>query len=179
MKSNNKRVKKAANELFDSMEEGGRMQVYEQYREVLSMEGSRLNGKSVFMTHCAVCHSHSGEGGQVGPDLTGINNQPATALLLHTLVPNYEILPDYQTINVETVDGKQLTGRITAESAHSLSLKTTYGTDETLPRSRIVAIETPGISLMPDGLEQSMSKQDLADLIAFLKQKNTNDPVPL
>lgn len=170
MRSKNERVKIAANKLFDSMEEGGRMQVYEQYIEVLDMEGNSLNGKPVFMTHCSVCHSHSGKGGQVGPDLTGISNQPASALLLHTLVPNYEILPDYQTVQVETVDGKQLTGRITAESDNSLRIKTTFGTDETLPRSRIAKIETPGTSLMPDGLEQSMSKQDLADLIAFLKQ---------
>ncbi len=177
MKSKNERVRIAANKLFDPMEEGGRMQVYEQYSGVLEMEGNGLNGKPVFMTHCSVCHSHSGEGGQVGPDLTGINNQPASALLLHTLVPNYEILPDYQTVLVETVAGKQLTGRIMAESAHSLSLKTTFGTDETLPRDRIANIETTGTSLMPDGLEQNMSRQDLADLIAFLKQKNRPEAV--
>ncbi|MDN3690606.1 PVC-type heme-binding CxxCH protein [Cyclobacterium jeungdonense] len=178
MNSKNERVKIAANKLFDTMEEGGRMEVYEQYSEVLDMKGNGLNGKSVFVTHCSVCHSHSGEGGQVGPDLTGINNQPASALLLHTLVPNYEILPDYQTVRVETGDGKQLTGRITAESAHSLSIKTTFGTDETLPRTRIAKIETPGTSLMPDGLEQSMSKQDLADLIAFLKQNQAKPTTP-
>jgi putative membrane-bound dehydrogenase-like protein len=169
MKSTNPRVQAAAVSLFDFLEEGGRMEVYNRYKEVLTWKGDGLAGKVVFQIQCAICHRHSGEGAEVGPDLTGIGNQPASAILLHTLVPNYEILPEYQTTTVETNDGRQVSGRILSESAHSIRLKTSFGTEETLLRSRIKRMESPGTSLMPDGLEQNMSQQDLADLLAFLK----------
>ncbi len=169
MKSANPRVQSAADSLFDFLEEGGRMEVFNRYKEVLTLEGDFAAGKAVFRKQCAVCHRHSGEGAEVGPDLTGIGNQPASAILLHTLVPNYEILPEYQTTTVQTTDGRQLSGRILSESAHSIRLKTSFGTEETLLRSRIERMENPGTSLMPDGLEQTMTRQDLANLLSFLK----------
>jgi putative heme-binding domain-containing protein len=101
--------------------------------------------------------------------LSGISNQPAVALLLHTIVPNYEVLPGYQAISVTTHDNRQVTGWITAESVNALSLKTAYGTEESILRSQIKNIQNPGLSLMPDGLEQNMTDQEMADLIAYLK----------
>ncbi len=105
----------------------------------------------------------------MGPNLSGISNQPALALLLHTIVPNYEVFPGYQAITVTTHEGKQVTGRIAAESANSLSLRTAYGTEENILRTQIKNIENPGLSLMPNGLEQNINDQEMADLLAYLK----------
>jgi putative membrane-bound dehydrogenase-like protein len=169
IKTSDQKVKKRAEHLFEELESGGRMKVYEDHKKILDLQGEAANGKGVFTTNCATCHTYAGEGGNVGPDLSGISNQPAVALLLHTIVPNYEVLPGYQAISVTTHDNRQVTGWITAESVNALSLKTAYGTEESILRSQIKNIQNPGLSLMPDGLEQNMTDQEMADLIAYLK----------
>jgi putative heme-binding domain-containing protein len=126
-------------------------------------------GKAIFQQVCASCHTYAGVGGTVGPDLTGVKNQPIDALLLHTLVPNYEVYPAYQAILVETSDGRSLSGRLVAETENSLTLRTAFGTDESILRANITSLTNTGRSLMPDGLEQSMTKDELARLIAYLK----------
>lgn len=165
-----KKVSEQAESLFKDLEGGGRMQVYQAYREVLDLTTDASLGKAVFQTHCSACHTYAGEGGKVGPDLTGVNNQPSDALLLHTLVPNYEVLPSYQSVAIETSDGRSLTGYLVSETDNSLTLRTAFGTEEAVLRSSISSIHHSGLSLMPDGLEQSMTKEELANLIAYLKQ---------
>ncbi|HSI78572.1 MAG TPA: c-type cytochrome, partial [Lunatimonas sp.] len=131
--------------------------------------GDPVSGKGVFEKTCSSCHTYAGEGGEVGPDLTGVNNQPGDALLLHTIVPNYEVLPAYQAITVQTKDGRSISGWVSAESENSMTLRTAFGSNESILRTNIVSIHNPGLSLMPDGLEQTMTKEDMANLIAFLK----------
>lgn len=169
MKDKDPKISKKAAEIFKELEAGGRMQVYQDYREVLDLPADVELGKQVFQKNCSSCHTYAGEGGAVGPDLTGVNNQPADALLLHTLVPNYEVLPAYQAIAVETKDGRSLSGWLLGETDNSLTLRTAFGTEEPILRANIVAINNSGLSLMPDGLEQTMTKNDLANLIAYLK----------
>ncbi|MEX2512156.1 MAG: PVC-type heme-binding CxxCH protein [Cyclobacteriaceae bacterium] len=169
MNDANTEISDKANLLFEDLEGGGRMLVYEEFLEVLENPSDPALGKGVFDKTCSSCHTYAGEGGEVGPDLTGVNNQPGDALLLHTIVPNYEVLPAYQAITVSTKDGRSISGWISAESENSMTLRTAFGTNESILRSNIVSIHNPGLSLMPDGLEQTMTKEDMANLIAFLK----------
>ena len=165
-----KKISEQAESLFKDLEGGGRMQVYQAYRDILELPAEASLGKAVFQTHCSACHTYAGEGGKVGPDLTGVNNQPSDALLLHTLVPNYEVLPSYQSVAIETNDERSLTGYLVSETDNSLTLRTAFGTEESVLRSNIQSVHHSGLSLMPDGLEQSMTKEELAHLIAYLKQ---------
>ncbi|HEY1062229.1 MAG TPA: hypothetical protein VGE44_11120, partial [Daejeonella sp.] len=96
-------------------------------------------------------------------------NQPADALLLHILVPNYEVLPAYQSISISTNDGRSFSGWLVSENENSLTLRTTFGTDESILRRNISSLSNSGLSLMPDGLEQSISKDEMVKLIAYLK----------
>jgi putative membrane-bound dehydrogenase-like protein len=169
MNDSNKEVRNMAALLFEDLESGGRMQVYEEFLSVLENPGDPVSGKGVFEKTCSSCHTYAGEGGEVGPDLTGVNNQPGDALLLHTIVPNYEVLPAYQAITVQTKDGRSISGWVSAESENSMTLRTAFGSNESILRSNIVSIQNSGLSLMPDGLEQTMTKKDMANLIAFLK----------
>ena len=73
----------------------------------------------------------------VGPELTGIRNQPAEALLLHILVPDYEMLPGYTSYEVETKDGRTLSGLLAAETPASVTLRLALGAEETVARSNI------------------------------------------
>src|SRR5690606_488940 len=100
---------------------------------------------------------------------TGVHNQPADALLLHTLVPNYEVYPAYQAISVETRNGRSFSGTLVAETENSLTLRLPFGTDESILRSDLKSLTNTGRSLMPEGLEQNMTREELAQLIAYLK----------
>jgi putative membrane-bound dehydrogenase-like protein len=169
MKHKDNQISARAGILFRELEGGGRMRVYQDYRSILGAAADAGSGKAVFERACSACHTYSGVGGKVGPDLTGVKNQPADALLLHILVPNYEVLPAYQAVAVETNDGRSLSGWLMAETDNSLTLKTAFGTQESILRKNIKALSNSGLSLMPDGLEQTMTKDELAQLIAFLK----------
>jgi putative heme-binding domain-containing protein len=164
-------IRAAAEECFRDLEGGDRMAVYRAYRDVIARPGDPKSGGAVFARACAACHSHQGAGGKVGPDLTGVRHQPADALLLHILVPNYEVVPAYQTVTVTTDDGRSVSGWLAGETDTGLTLRTAAGTEETILRKNLAAFAASGLSLMPDGLEGTMTKDELGDLIAFLKQE--------
>ena len=107
----------------------------------------------------------------MGPDLSGIRNQPADAILLHVLVPDYEIAPGYQAYVVETRDGKTLFGRLESEAPNSLTLRDAASQSHVILRSQVVSMSASASSLMPNELERAMSEQELADLIAYLKRQ--------
>ncbi len=167
-------VKAAATRLFQTLEGGDRMAVYRDHKAVLAAPAQADRGAPVFTRACSACHSFRGAGGKVGPDLTGMRSQPGDALLLHILVPNYEVVPAYQAITVTLQDGRSVSGCVTAETDASLTLRTASGGEETVLRGAVAATASTGVSLMPDGLEQTMTREELADLIAYLK----SDPAP-
>jgi putative membrane-bound dehydrogenase-like protein len=169
LKHTNAELSAAAKELFQSLEGGDRMAVYRTYRELLGRPAAATQGAPLFERACSACHTLRGAGGKVGPDLTGVRNQPAEALLLHILVPNYEVAPAYQAVAVTMQDGRALSGWIAAETDNSVTLRTAAGTEENVLRRDIASIASGGVSLMPDGLEQTMTKEELMSLIAYLK----------
>lgn len=169
LKHANANVKQQAEILFRDLEGGDRMQVYRTFRDALDPKADVARGREVFTRACSACHTHKGTGGKVGPDLTGVRNQPADALLLHIIVPNYEVTPSYQTLSVTLQDGRAITGWLAAETEGSLTLRTAFGTEETVLRKNVAGLTASGMSLMPDGLEQTMTKEDVSSLVAFLK----------
>ena len=169
MKNKDESIRQRATALFKDLTPGDRMKVYEDYKSVLSLKPVSPNGHSVFQKSCVTCHVVSGEGKLVGPDLTGIRNQPADVLLLHIIVPEYEIMPVYTAYNVETREGEAFTGLLAAETADHITLRMAQGLEQQVARSDIVSMTTSRLSLMPQELEKTMSRQDLADLIGFLK----------
>lgn len=148
---------------------GDRMKVFEEFKSVLALQANPANGRALFKTQCAVCHRLDREGVAVGPDLLGIRNQPKEAILLHVLVPNYEIMPGFAGYQVETADGRELSGLILSETAASITLRQAQGLEETIARTSIRSLTASQLSLMPEGFEQSATRQELADLIGYLK----------
>ncbi|MCG3197804.1 MAG: hypothetical protein GHCLOJNM_02296 [bacterium] len=162
-------IRERAGRVFEAVETGDRRKVFEDYLSVLSLSRDREHGQEVFKTHCAQCHLIEGEGKEVGPDLTGVRTQPDEALLLHILVPNHEIVPGFTNYLVETVEGDLLSGLIAAETPTSLTLRQAGGEEQTVLRSEISSIRSTSLSLMPQEMERTMTRKDLADLIGFLK----------
>lgn len=169
MRHKDEAIKTRAIALFKNIQPSDRMKIYEEYKSVLSLKPEPGNGHAVFQKICTSCHMFAGEGRTVGPDLTGIRNQPAEVLLLHIIVPEYEIMPIYTCYNVETREGQGFTGLLAAETPEAITLRLAQGIDQRIPRSEIASMQTSRLSLMPQELEKTMSRQDLADLISFLK----------
>ena len=146
-----------------------RMKVYEDHKAILALPANAKNGKAVFVKTCAACHQFAGEGQRVGPELTGVRLQPAEAILLHILVPDAEIYPGFTTYEAETKDGRSLTGLLTSDTPTSVTLRAAQGIEETILRSNLAKLTSSSTSLMPNELEKTMTRQELADLMAFLK----------
>jgi putative membrane-bound dehydrogenase-like protein len=163
-------ISQRAEALFKNMQGGDRMKVYEEYKPILAMPVDAKNGHTVFTRTCASCHVFAGEGAIVGPDLTGVRNQPAEALLLHILVPDAEIVPGFASYDVETRDGRSVSGLLASETPTSVTLRRALAEQETILRSNIASMSSSSLSLMPQELEKTMTRQDLADLIGFLKK---------
>jgi putative membrane-bound dehydrogenase-like protein len=169
MRSKDEAISARATKLFKNLKPGDRMKIYEETKSVLSLTGDSKNGHAVFQKNCTACHVVSGEGHIVGPDLTGIRNQPKDVLLLHIVVPEYEIMPIYTSYNVDTKSGQSYTGLLASETPATITLRMSQGVEQQVPRSDIESMRTSRLSLMPQELEKAMTKQELADLLAFLK----------
>jgi putative membrane-bound dehydrogenase-like protein len=163
-------VKARASKLFESADNSDRMKVYRELKKVLDLPADAAAGQAIYQRACASCHKLGDAGHAVGPDLTGLRNQPADALLLHLVVPNREVYPGYALYQVETKDGALHAGILEGESPGSVTLVLPLGLRKTIPRSKLKSLRALPVSLMPNGLEQTMSLQELANLIALIRQ---------
>jgi putative membrane-bound dehydrogenase-like protein len=166
----NKTIGARAKKLFAKHAGGDRMKAYEAAKPVLKMKADAANGAKMFTRACALCHTHSGQGHAVGPDLTGLRNQPAATLLLHIIVPNHEVQGAYTLYEVDTRDNQTFAGLLAADTPEQITLKLPLGLTKTLARKNIKTLRASPISLMPEQLEKTMTKKELADLLAFLKK---------
>jgi putative membrane-bound dehydrogenase-like protein len=147
-----------------------RRKVVESYRDALELKADAGRGKAVFKKNCIACHRLENEGVEVGPDLlSALRNKSREQLLADILDPSREVDPRYLNYLVTTKKGQSLSGLIAAETAASITLRRGERAEDTLLRSQIEEIQATAKSLMPEGLEAQVSKQDMADLIAYLQ----------
>jgi putative membrane-bound dehydrogenase-like protein len=138
-------------------------------RKALGLTGDPNRGRTPFRQLCAACHRLDGEGVAVGPDLFSVRNQSIEAILLHIVLPGQEIAPHFAHYRCATRDGRVLSGLLVAESPAAITLRQAQGLEETMERANIQHLEVLPESLMPEGLEKSLTSQELADLLAFLR----------
>lgn len=136
-------------------------------------KGDIRRGQLVFnnqKTACISCHSIGYVGGKLGPDLTRIGRIRSERDLLESIVfPSASFVRSYEPVSIETKAGKIHNGLIRRESPEEIVLALS-GTEEVrLPRADIAEIAPSKVSVMPAGLEKQLSKQELADLVTFLK----------
>ena len=162
-------VRDRAAKLFGAPADGDRMKAYEASKAVLALAPKAAHGKEVFKTLCSSCHRLDQEGYNVGPDLLGMRNQPKESILLHIVVPDYEVIAAFAASNLELKDGRTLAGIVISDTPESITLRQALGVEENIPRTNIKSLTASEHSLMPAGLEATMKSQDLADLLSFLK----------
>lgn len=162
-------VREQAASLFNSGGTRSRAEVMAKYESARRLPGDVARGRVVFGRNCVSCHFLKGQGNAVGPNLAALADKTPADFLLAILDPNAAVEPRFISYDIETRDGRSLSGIINAETATTLTLVQPGGIKETILRSDAGEIRATGLSLMPEGLEQAMSVQDLADLIAYLK----------
>ena len=149
---------------------GVREQIVEEYYASLNIEGQTDAGRVVFENNCSTCHQMAGElGTAFGPDLSTVRHWSPRALLAKILMPQRTIADGYGLWAVERAGGSTENGLLIAESSASVTLRRQGQPDLTIPRNEVVSIESMNVSAMPAGFEQQISKQEMADLIAFLR----------
>jgi putative membrane-bound dehydrogenase-like protein len=163
-------VRQRADRFLQNAADADRAEVVRRFQPALGLAGDTRRGATLFARTCLQCHALQGQGQAVGPDLAGIGSRPKDAVLVDLLDPSRQVSPDFVGYSLVTAQGETLTGLIAAETATSVTLRRAGQADETLLRSQIKEWRVEGKSLMPDGLEQGMSVQDLADLLEFLRR---------
>ena len=151
------------------MNVGDRAEAFDRALACLSLKPVPAHGHEIFRKLCATCHRLEREGVAVGPDLFDVRNQPKETLLLHIVIPEREIAPNFTSYICETKDGRTVSGLIASESPASVVFRQAQGVEETIPRANIATLTASRLSLMPQELEKSMSLQEMADLLAYLK----------
>jgi putative membrane-bound dehydrogenase-like protein len=148
-----------------------RAAVVKDYMAATTMHGDAKKGQQVFATICITCHKHGQLGVDVGPPLSDVKVKPPEGLLSDILDPNRMFEARWSAYSVETKDGRTLSGLIQSETSDNIVLAMMGGAKETIPRSAIQDMKSLDRTLMPDGLEAAISKEQMSDLIAFLLGK--------
>ena len=126
-------------------------------------------GRAVFAKTCAACHILYGEGGKVGPDLTGSNRANLDYILLNSVDPSYDVPDAYKTVTVLTVDGRVINGVLAEEDAARVVLKTAEQPRVVIAKEDIEQRKVSPKSMMPDGQLDQMEKHEILDLIKYLR----------
>lgn len=124
-------------------------------------------GRALFNRHCSSCHKLFGEGGQIGPELTGAQRGSIDYLLENLVDPSALVGRDYQLTVIETTDGRVLNGIVTSDDGDVLTVQT-QNERVLLPKNEIEERQPSKLSLMPEGVLDKLSETEIRDLIAYL-----------
>jgi putative heme-binding domain-containing protein len=134
------------------------------------------NGRLIYNKSCAACHKLYGEGGAIGPDITGSNRSDLDYLLSNLVDPSSEVSKDYRMSAVETSSGRKITGIIVEKTAARLVIQT--ATERVvIPAEDMESVTDSDVSIMPEGQLDALTKEQARDLIGYLSTK-TPPPLP-
>jgi putative heme-binding domain-containing protein len=170
MQNDNEQLRSRARNIFTRTERE-REKVNEQYKEALHMEGDAARGKNVYAKNCGICHQVRGRMGvSFGPDLGTVHNWTKEDVLANVLDPNMSIASGFDTWSITLKSGEKVQGIISSETPVALTLRNNGEVDKTISRQEIESIQSTNTSAMPVGLEKNITKQEMADLLAFLRR---------
>ena len=136
-------------------------------------KGDVRRGQAIFMsqsTACSTCHAIGYLGGSIGPDLTRVGSVRQERDLLESIVfPSASFVQSYEPVMVDTADGDRQSGIVKKNDADEVVLITGPTQEVRIARQNVKEMRPGTVSVMPTGLEQQLSPQELADLLAFLK----------
>jgi putative heme-binding domain-containing protein len=152
-----------------SREKQGRIQAVSQ--ALARGPGDPVRGKPLAVKNCLNCHQLFGEGEKVGPDLTAADRKNLDVLLPNVIDPSAVIREGYQQYVVATADGRLYTGLLADDTADKVTVLDAKGVRTPLLKKEVEAVTRSDASLMPEGLLDGLSEQELRDLFAFLRSE--------
>jgi putative heme-binding domain-containing protein len=157
------------------------LRAYEQH--ALTHDGDPQRGRELFvdekLTKCGVCHKIGGQGGDAGPDLSAIGGKFGRPHLIESLLePSRQIVEGYRTSVIVKTSGQVLTGIAKEQPDGSLSIVDGDGKRHTVPTADIDARRDSAVSLMPLGLERTVTHEQFTDLIAYLESLRPDGKAP-
>lgn len=161
-------IQSKAKALFAAETVGPRAKAVAQYKPALENPGDAGKGQVVFDRECSVCHKIGARGHEVGPNLAGVSRRTAEEILTNILDPNREVSPEFLEYLVAIDDGRVASGLVASETPAGVTLRGREAEEQTILRRNIVEISSTGQSLMPEGLEKTITPEEMADLIAYL-----------
>ena len=156
-----------------------RQKVIDELMPTIEKTGDVAGGKAVFKKTCAKCHTHSGEGTKIGPDLTGMAVHPKHELIIHILDPSRSVEGNFRIYTVQTDDGKVFNGLLASESKTAIELIDVEAKKHTILRENIEELISSKKSLMPEGVEKLHTPTELRDLLEFLTARGKYLPIPI
>jgi putative membrane-bound dehydrogenase-like protein len=130
-------------------------------------KANAAKGHELFGLTCALCHTLYGEGAKIGPDLTGSGRQNLDYLLENIVDPSAIVGADFKMAVVTLKDGRVLNGIISEKTERTLAVQS-FTEKVTLERADISEIKDSAVSLMPEGMLESLDEAQVANLIAYL-----------
>lgn len=173
-----KKVSEVWGDLRDSSEDKRKLMadLKQQLTDPVLAQANLSRGRFTFQQTCAKCHRLYGEGEQVGPDLTGSNRNNLDYLLENIVDPSAVVNKDFRMTVIVLVDGRILNGVITAQNDRTMTFQTL--TEKlTINKDDIEETKVTSLSPMPEGLLQTMSPDQIRDLIAYLRH-TSQVPLP-
>ncbi|HEY4156211.1 MAG TPA: c-type cytochrome, partial [Puia sp.] len=146
-------------------------EINKSYQAALELNGDPLKGKQIYLENCARCHTVRGKLGiSFGPDLGTIHNWKKEDILANILNPSLSIAAGYELWEAELKNNETVQGIIASETTSAITLKNSEGNVRTISRQDIRSLKSLNISAMTPGLEKKIDKQQMADILAFLRQ---------
>jgi putative heme-binding domain-containing protein len=131
--------------------------------------GNPYNGRKMYLSSCGKCHVLFGEGGRIGPDLTSYKRDDVHTMLVNVVNPSAQIREGFENYILVTQDGRTLTGFIADQDARIVVIRGSDGQSIVVPRTNIEQLAASPKSLMPEGVLNDFTEQQVRDLFAYLR----------
>ncbi|MBL9212027.1 MAG: c-type cytochrome [Opitutaceae bacterium] len=155
--------------LLTPAEAAAQAEKFARFRALANARGNPERGRELFSSLCLTCHQQGGRGAQIAPALDGVALTGVEALLRNLLTPSAAMESAYQTFRVVLQDGSILDGFLAEQTADALVLRLPGAADRRLARSEVKQASYLRRSLMPEGLLEALSPEQVTDLFAHLK----------
>ena len=185
LSSNNNEIKARAAKAIGRFRESGadKLQIIATKKAMIQAGQPDIKaGHELAQKTCLICHKMYGEGAEVGPDLTGVGRSSLDALLSNVIDPNQIVGQGYENVEIETKDGRSISGRMVENSATRIRLLSAGPKEETIAKAEVASMRISELSVMPEGLEQ-MPDADFRNLMMYIlnppqdKKDGANEPV--
>jgi putative membrane-bound dehydrogenase-like protein len=177
--------KKLADRARALLARGGRLpspdrkKILDEYMPLVEKTGDARKGFEVFKSICAKCHRHGDTGETIAPNLTGFNVHPKSKIIQKVLDPNSSVEGNFRQYTVTTKAGRVLNGLLASETKTALEIVDTEAKRHTVLRDDIDEMTASNRTIMPEGFEKQLSKDDITNLLEFLTAKGKYVPIPL